>query len=213
MGGPEVSDNVLYVAPASAEWKGCRGPLWAQADELRDLATEFGATFVVVDSAVPACGAVDPLKSEAAGQYAMGLERIGRPSLTLAHVTKANDGRMPFGSGFWHHLSRITWHLGRDGETLIATNRKANNYEHLGRYVVTFAFMDGLLGEVSEKSYAVALSDLIDEALTDGPRSLSDVFAMVCEELPETKRETVQRTLTRHCPARYRKDGELWRRS
>ena len=212
LGGRDVAESVLYVMPAGPAWQGVRGPLWAQADDLRALATEHGATYIVVDSAVPACGATDPLKPEAACQYAMGLERIGRPSLTVAHVTKAGDGKMPFGSAFWHNLTRVTWSLARDGETLVLSNRKANNYPWLGRFAVTFTWHDGVLGEVSERSYALALADMIAEVLANGPLTVAEIVAELDTDEDGTplKPDSIRAALRRGCPERYRKVGDRW---
>lgn len=212
LGGRDVSEAVMYVMPAGPAWQGVRGPLWAQADDLRRLADEHGATYMVVDSAVPACGATDPLKPEAASQYAMGLERIGRPALTLAHVTKAGDGRMPFGSAFWHNLSRVTWSLERDGETLILNNRKANSYAWLGRFAVTFTWHDGALGEVSERSYSLALADMLAEVLANGPLTVAEICAQLDpdEDGAPPKADSIRKTLRRGCPEHYRKVGDRW---
>ena len=209
LGGNPITENVLYVAPAGPDWHGTRGPLWRQADELRELATDFGATYVVVDSAVPACGGTDPLKPEGAAQYTMGLERIGRPSLTLAHVTKASDGRMPFGSAFWHNLSRLTWSLARDGETLVLANRKANNYANLGRHAVTFTWHDGILGEVSDRPYSVVLADRIAELLADGPMTLYELTSELGANGEDINRDSAKRKLNRD-KERFTQAGGKW---
>ena len=209
LGGAEAREAVMYVAPAGPNWQGKRGPLWSHADDLRELATEHGATFVVVDSAVPACGATDPLKPEAAGQYAAGLERIGRPSRTLAHVTKAGDGRMPFGSAFWHNLARVTWSLARDGDSLLLVNRKANNYPWMGRHAVAFTWHDGVLGEVSERPYSLALADRIAEVLADGPLTVAEIADQLKAEGESEKADTVSKTLRRHRD-RFTLEGERW---
>ena len=170
LGGSEAITAVLHVSPSSADWKGHRGAIWAQAQDLHTLAVEWGATYMVVDSIVPASGGTDPLKPEAAGQYAAALVQIGRPTLSLGHVTKADSPVYPFGSIFWHNLARMSWSLTRDGETVQLMCRKANNYAHLGRFVVSTTWFEGRLGEVALAPYAVVLADRIAEAIaTDQP--------------------------------------------
>ena len=39
------------------------------------------------------------------------LSRLALPSLTVAHVTKADDDRYPFGSIFYHNSAHITWNV------------------------------------------------------------------------------------------------------
>ncbi len=208
LGGTEARAAVLYVAPSGPDWHGRRGALWAHADELLELADAFGATFLVVDSAVPACGAVDPLSPEAAGQYFSGLERVGRPSLTLAHVTKAGDLRMPFGSGYWHHLARATWSLSREGESLLLENRKANNYPHLGRFAVALGWYDGALGSVTLRPYNLVLADRIAELLVDGPMSAPRIADELSADGEPVKAESVRRALNRSREAFTRRGNE-----
>ncbi|MEJ1731141.1 hypothetical protein SMA90_32955, partial [Escherichia coli] len=85
------------------------------------------------------------LKPEAPAQYATALAYIGRPVLSLAHVTKDGDGRYPFGSAFWHHLARTTWsveRVGGDGHKVLLRHRKHNNHGNAGRFLVTIEWDD-----------------------------------------------------------------------
>lgn len=147
--------GVWYSAPTT--------PL--RALDIRDECDRLGITYVVIDSAVMACGD-DPMKPEAARAYGAGLLRLGRPALTLAHVTKLDDGKYPFGSVFWHNLARTTWSLIPDGDAPVLTHRKHNNYAATARQVVTMTWSDGHLREVWERSYAASLGDEIEELLT-----------------------------------------------
>jgi hypothetical protein len=111
LGGPDALAGVYYVAPLTPTWTGVRGLVWAQAADIHAIAEAIRATFIVIDSIVPGCAGVDPMKPEAASQYAAALQLIARPALSLAHITKADDQRYPFGSVFWHNLARTTWSL------------------------------------------------------------------------------------------------------
>ena len=98
----------------------------------RKIAREnIGAIFV--DSAVLAAGA-DPERSETAARYFNTLGRIGLPSMSVAHVTKQDDDKYPFGSIFYHNSSRITWNVKLvhcdDGDNFVDVglhNRKVND--------------------------------------------------------------------------------------
>ena len=171
LGGIEAADRVIHVAPTGPAWLGPRGAIWQQQGELRELADATGATFVVVDSAAVACGGADSLKPEAPGQYFPALRYLGRPSLTLAHVTKGDDLRYPFGSVFWHNLARVTWSaekVGAQGHQVIRRHRKGNNHAHQGKQLVTITWWEGLPADVREETYNVKLAVLIKAVLRGG---------------------------------------------
>lgn len=202
LGGAEVLGEIRHVAPLTASWRGRRGPLWDQATDLRTLAEDFGATVAVIDSIVPACGATDPLKPEAAAQYAGALEYLGRPVLSLAHVTKAESLTYPFGSAFWHNLARMTWSLKRDGAGALLANRKANNYARVGPTLVTVTWDGGSPREVWERPHSEVLSRRIATVLGDGNAmsvaKICDALNVDLEEDDEpVKSDTVGRTLRR----------------
>ena len=198
LGGTDARAAVMYVSPSSADWRGHNGAIWHQANDLHSLAVEWGATYLVVDSVVPACGATDPLKPEAAGQYARALVAIGLPALSLAHVTKAENPTYPFGSIFWHNLARMSWSLTRAGETVQLVCRKANNYEHLGRFVVSTTWLDGCLSEVALTPYAVVLADRIAEVITSDPLTVAEIVGRLKEDDEnEVKPDSVRTALRR----------------
>lgn len=174
LGGPEALEAVAYVSPRSAGWKGAGGPIWQQKGDLRELAQALGATYLVVDSIVPA-SAADPLKPETPAAYAAALEYIGLPTLSLGHVTKMTGLAYPFGSVFWHNLCRFSWSLAQDGERVNLVNRKHNNYQKAPRQSVTTTWVEGIPGEVWEQPYSVVLSELIDEALGTDSMLLSEL--------------------------------------
>jgi AAA domain len=217
LGGADVLGHAIHVAPLTAAWGGTRGPLWSQHEEIRQLALAIEATYVVIDSIVPACGGVDPMKPEAAALYAGGLEYIGLPALSLGHVNRADDLRYPFGSVFWHNLARTTWSLQRDGERAILQHRKHNNYAALGRFIVESTWHDDLLGEVAELDYGVVLADRIDVVLAGEALTIADILAKVNAELQEDeeplKADSIRAALRRGIratarrPQRFTVDG------
>ena len=212
LGGSEVMDEWAHVAPASPDWTATRGPIWTQAETLREVATEFGATYAVLDSLVPACGGSEPKDAQTAGQYAAALQAIGRPSLSIGHVNRAGDYSMPFGSSFFHNLATVTWSLQQDGPTTLLRNRKHNDSDNLGSFALSTAWLDNVLGEVTLRPYHVVLADRIREALDDGPLTVSGLVEALNsdEDTVPVKPDSLRATLRRGCPSEYRKVGDLW---
>ena len=166
---PSAAAGVSYLAPV--------GPLRSVADAIAYEADALDITYVVVDSAVMACGD-DPMKPDSARSYGEGVIRLRRPVLTLAHVTNLDDARYPFGSIFWHNLARTTWSLTADGDAALLTHRKHNNYAAVARLAVVMTWTDGRLGEVWERSYIASLGDEIAEVLTVTPDlTLAEIVA------------------------------------
>jgi hypothetical protein len=205
LGGVDAAAGIRYVAPLTPSWTAARGPNWGQARDIRDLADKIGATFVVIDSIVPACAGIDPTKPEAASGYAAALQLVSRPSLSLAHVTKADDARYPFGSVFFHNLARTTWSLATAGEggahAVVLTHRKHNNYPNLGKYQLTVVWRDGLPIEVLERGYTPALADRIAPLLGDEGLTVPEIVTALNDDLVEggeaVKPDSVRKALVR----------------
>lgn len=191
LGGPETLASVYYVSPSTIEWHGPPGAIWAQAGWLRKIADLVMATVAFVDSIVPACGATDALKSEAPGQYAMAIARLGLPVVSLAHATKVEDLRYPFGSVFWHNLARRTYSLGkapgaRGAHAVVLSNRKSNNYARQQKVIVTVTWWNDLPREINEQSYVAGIAQRVEEILADQPaRTSAQIVDTLNEELEE----------------------------
>lgn len=224
LAGRDGSDQVLWVAPLTASWGGRRGAIWKQAADVRELAMAFGATYVVIDSIVPACGGSDPMDPGTVALYAGALELLGIPVLSLGHVTKADDLRYPFGSVFWHNLARVTWSLHKDGERVVLTHRKSNNYANQGRTVVTVTWFDGLPRDVAEQTYSAVVADRIAEVLGNDSLAVAMIVARLNSDLEEGeqpfKANTVRTALRRGIsskPKRFTVEGTgeiaTWRRA
>lgn len=185
-----LMEQVLHVSPLTAAWGGKRGALWVQAPDLRQLAIAFRADVLLVDSLVPACGGTDALKPEAAAQYAGGLEYIGLPTLSLAHVTKEHDLRYPFGSVFWHNLARTTWSLKGVGGTVLLSHRKHNNYARLPRQQIEVTWAsDGTPQSVWERSHSEALAQRISYLLAGQALTAGQIVELLNDDLDEDDEE------------------------
>ena len=218
LGGSELMNGIVVVAPLTAAWGGRRGPLWDQADDLRALAAATESTYLLIDSIVPACAGTDPLKPDAAALYAGALEYIGLPTLSLAHVPKDGDLRYPFGSVFWHNLARLTHSLERMGASSLLTNRKANNYVRRPKHAVETTWLDGRPTSVWEKPYLQLLNQRISAALANGSLTVAQLVDHLNDEnddedAPSLKTDSVRKALLRGARARpplFVKEGDKW---
>lgn len=130
--GPTLKRRLLAMGeiPSTLDYWPAKGiPLSDQVKALERKVQRDRIGFMVVDSAAFACGG-DALKQEVATAYFNALARLGIASLTVAHVTKADEDQYPFGSVFWHNGARMTWNVkasqGDDALHIGLFNRKAN---------------------------------------------------------------------------------------
>lgn len=204
---PDVhaGDGVRHLAPTD--------PLHRVTDEVTWTCETYGLDYLVIDSAVMACG-TDPLKPEAAALYAAALVAVGRPALSLAHVTKVDDPRYPFGSVFWHNLARMTWSLTGVEDEVLLRHRKHNNYPSLGTFAMSATWHEGYLREVWERGYNMTILQRVLDVLGErGGLGLADLLARLNDgdHKPITS-ETLRRTLERSIPGRIRlSDGRYSR--
>ena len=121
-----IPDGLYY-------WAGRGVPFAEMVPGLKAKIERDRIGFVIIDSAVPACGG-KPEESDCARAYFAALATLGLRSLTVSHVTKdAQADKYPFGSIFWNNLARLTWNVkvhqeeGGDITHLGLFNRKVND--------------------------------------------------------------------------------------
>ena len=121
-----IPDGLYY-------WAGRGVPFAEMVPALATKIEKDRIGFIIVDSAVPACGG-KPEESDCARAYFAALSELGLRSLTVSHVTKdGNADKYPFGSIFWNNLARLTWNAKvadeNEGEVahLGLFNRKVND--------------------------------------------------------------------------------------
>lgn len=98
---------------------------------LRRVIKDYQIGVIIVDSAALACGG-DASEQTVATDYFNAVARLGVPVLTIAHITKDEEGdKYPFGSVFWHNSARTTWNVKSvdEGDAIFTGlfNRKVND--------------------------------------------------------------------------------------
>jgi len=201
--GVHTSGLVRHLAPDT--------PIRQAADEIAWTCNTHELDYIVVDSAVMACGP-DPLKPEAAAEYAAALLAITRPVLTLAHVTKLDDARYPFGSVFWHNLARTTWSLSGTDDEILLRHRKHNNYRGMGTYSLKITWSDdGKLREVYERVYGATILDRVKTLLEDGPLNIDEILAgLNDEEHKSVTKKILYNTLRKGVPTDLRMQAGVY---
>ncbi len=217
--------RIHYRAPFGSDWIAPTGALAAVAEAIRDDAARLGVTFLIVDSYSVATSNGDTMGGEAAArEYFSGLSRIGLPSLTIAHVRgdSGNFPDRPFGSVFVHNLARETWAVERIGDDEVETldpdeirfgphlvalelrNKKANARPASTAQFVTFAFYgDGTIEAGTDRPTGRTVADLVADALSDGPLTLSKMAAAIKEDTGRAISQDTLRTTLRRCPRRF----------
>jgi len=98
-------------------YRRCELPLGIDLPEIQKHILEVDANFVIIDSALAACGG-DPSSPEVTGQYFRDLRQLKVTSLTLAHNSKNSTGEKTiYGSVFWSNFARSVWELKKNQET------------------------------------------------------------------------------------------------
>lgn len=97
----EIMNRIRYFPPLGR-------PLHEIVPLLKKTIVEHGIDFVLVDSAILACGG-EPEKADIAGRYFNALSMLKVTSMTIAHETKAENHAYPFGSVVWWNSPRNIW--------------------------------------------------------------------------------------------------------
>ena len=144
------------------------------------------------DSILPA--ADGPAETaEAAQHFFRALRRLRLGSLSLAHVSRAeNADKRPFGSAFWHNLARATWYAERaetpaTNEISLGLYNRKNNVGRPGLAIgLDLRFEADRISVIrtnvadNEKlAVKLSLSQRMRHALRHGPKTL----AILADEL------------------------------
>ena len=97
----EVMGKIRYFRPLGR-------PMHEIIPLLKKTIRYNGIEFVLIDSAILACGG-EPERAEVAARYFNALASLGVTTLTIAHETKAENHAYPFGSVVWWNSPRNIW--------------------------------------------------------------------------------------------------------
>lgn len=96
----QIMGKLRYMKPTA--------PLHEILPALKKIVYQHRIGFVLVDSAILACGG-EPEKADVAARYFATLAQLGVTTLTIAHETKAENHAYPFGSVVWWNSPRNIW--------------------------------------------------------------------------------------------------------
>jgi hypothetical protein len=111
-------ESLLYIASPEPLGR-LSGPVWRQAEDIRDALAEVGASLAIIDSVVPAA----QVSADAIGSaehpigYRHALDVFGISTLSIGHASgEPSERRLgkPWGSNFWVNAMRLTWSLWHD---------------------------------------------------------------------------------------------------
>lgn len=220
--------RIHYASPYSPLWTAPRGLLPEVAHLVRADCDRLGVSLLVVDSITVAAAAGDAMGGQqSASEYFDALARIGRRSLSLAHVTGAAQRwpDRPFGSVHLHNLARETWAIevvrqeaeppDTRGLTLTAVelrNKKANGRPKARPQVLAFEYEPdyGPITVKAEERQA-GHGDLVHDALRksgeDAWLTAKQLAAAVLEDAGERVTEAqVYDAIRRDRRSRFRVD-------
>lgn len=165
-------------------YRNCGGrPLRKQLDELKRLIAQEGVTYVIIDSASPACGKASDNDEIVA--FFQGISQLNVGSLILAHITKndrnsSDDVSTAFGGVQWENQARSTWHLKKsqdEGSSIaevIMTHQKINSGNMSTPFAIRVQFPSENDPEGLVDINVINPSDLSPELLKDGGVGFKD---------------------------------------
>lgn len=190
--------------------------IWDAADDIAAEAASVGATWVFVDSVAYACLGLEVEKSATAIRYSAAITRLGLPTLSLAHTTKADgDQRHPFGSVFWSNGARVTISMtGRGDAPRVLENRKTNQRAPFAPVSIDWSWSSTgkLPGSLAESQHAVGIADRAHAALAPNLRlTVEEIRAAInADGGPTVTLTGVRNALKREAQraqSRFRSDG------
>ncbi len=191
----------------------CGGALRDQVDRIKEIVREFDLGFLILDSILPAVGG-DPNAPDVALAFFTALRSIGLGVLCVAHVTKAGEEDMPFGSVMFHNLARATWLVkkvqapGDNTARVGFFNKKGNG----GRLHHPFGLLWTWEGDGAQErarveridvrdtpglSSKVSVAERVLNSLNSGRLSMRDLTDELQVADPEVSSETVRKTVQR----------------
>jgi hypothetical protein len=203
----ENDRTIRYVRPMGT-------PLPDLVHRLKKVIKEHDIGFIIVDSAVSACGG-EPEKADVVARYFNALSGLGVTSLTIAHETKSENHAYPFGSVYWYNFPRSIWNVRsvREDDDEITQNstnvvetglfhRKANNgpinemiplrvtFHNKGEQLEKVVIARGDDGVWEDEK---SISSRIKKLLKDGGKTRSELV----DALPDVASKMLEKELSR----------------
>lgn len=197
----ELLQNNIHYFPAEGI------PIHDLVPQLKEKIAEFGIKFILIDSAVMACGG-EPEKADAAGRFFNSIAKLGVTTLTIAHETKSENHDHVFGSIFWKNCTRNMWNA--QSEKNPVDNRKVNiglfhrkcNHAALQgniplRVFHGEGFVDIERGHPEEwGGKSLTIGERIISVLRSGPKQFGQIVEALMQD-GDIKKDVVTTTLTR----------------
>jgi hypothetical protein len=221
----------LQIPPFDIQYRYSFHPLADDIDSLRDMITDGGISFVVVDSLGPACGG-DPNDAEMAIRMFNALRELRVTALLIDHIAKnqTEGGKpTPYGSVYKVNLARSVWQIkqGERSEDLASTvgiyHRKANYGPLRAPMGLTMRFTNDLNEQLTCMSFGACaviddpalsqempLRQRIVAILKSGKMTAHDIAVTLRENDARLTDDTVRVTLNRMRGNQAVKIGEEW---
>lgn len=182
-------------------------PIHDLVPQLREKIAECKIEFILIDSAVMACGG-EPEKAESAGRFFNSLSKLGVTTLTIAHETKSENHDHVFGSIFWRNCTRNMWNAQSERDPVDPCkisfglfHRKCNHASlHAPVPLRIFhgqGYVDIERGQADEwGGKSLTVGERIVSVLRSGPKQFGQIVEAMQRE-GEVKKDVVTMTLTR----------------
>jgi len=207
--------GIVYRQPKELPPSLMGEPLWEVIPHLGKIATAAGADVLIVDSILAGMNiGEERLKSDAQAPYlyVSALDRLGIPSVSTGHTSRATPEGEPYGSVSWVNSMRLTW-LGTpaegDGHRVRWRPRKRNERGHIPAMLLHFGYEGNTLRNVERSDDELNTRDWLLTALRGGERTVEDMAEDLAESFEEVTPAVIERSKARLRQALGRMKKEL----
>lgn len=217
-----INAGMGIEAPSDIYYRFCYQSIAADAEAIQEFVLENDITFLIIDSAGPACGG-NPNEAQIGISYFNALRSLRVTSLTIAHQPKnLSEINKPFGSQFWWNMSRSVFQVKKTqelGEDVVQTglfHRKANTsrlekpigfrieFQNNQRHLASVTFDKIEVRDVPELAQGQSLKDQLVDILRAGLTEVPEL-----SEITGKAENSVRAQLSRH-KTTFVKVGERW---
>lgn len=194
----ELLQNNIHYFPAQGI------PIHDLVPMLKEAIARESIEFVLIDSAVSACGG-EPEKAEAAGRFFNSLSKLNVTTLIIAHETKSENHDHVFGSIFWKNFTRNMWNAQSEHNPVDPSqinfglfHRKCNHAALRAPISLRVnhgqGFIDIVRGAAEEwGGKSLTIGERIVAILRTGPKQ----FGQIAEAMTDVKKEAISLALNR----------------